>query len=110
MAKQIIALSKLTNGAEDNLTIAFWYVISAGAQQRTNGSVWTGASTAENTAIQAGTVLEEIESFQFPVGAAAATIKDVLNKHWTTRNAQLNGIGPSQYFGVFFDSVAGWSA
>lgn len=110
MAKQIIALSKTTNGAQDTFMIAFWYAITSGAQTRTSGSQWSGASAAENTAIQNGTVMEEVTSFSFPVNAAAATIKDVLNKAWTTRNSEINGIGPNQFFGVFFDSSTGWSA
>lgn len=110
MAKQIIVLGKTTNGATDNLSLVFWYAISSGALVRTNGSEWSGASTAENTAIQNGTVLEEQQAFSFPVGTATTTIKDVLNKAWALRNSQINGIGPAQYAGVFFDSSTGWSA
>jgi hypothetical protein len=108
--KQIIVLPKQTSGATDVLTVAFWYPISSGMQPQSSGSQWTGASAAENSAIQAGTVKEEVEAFSFPVNSAPATMKDVLNKRWAVRNGELNGIGPNQYFGIFFDSVSGWSA
>lgn len=110
MAKQIIVLGTSQNGTTQSISATFWYAITSSPQTRTAGSVWAGASAAENTAIQAGTVLEEVQSFQFPVGTATATIKDVLNKAWTQRNNALGGIGPAQYNGVFFDSATGWSA
>lgn len=111
MAKEIIALSTTPNGSTIILQVAFWYSITSGAVSRpTLTSQWTGASTAENTAIQNGTVIEEVEVFSFPLNATATTIKDVLNKRWTVRNGELNGQGPNIYYGIFFDSVTGWSA
>src|SRR6185437_3509073 len=108
-AKQIIVLGESQNGTTVTIQAAFWYPITAGALAQTKGSVWTGASAAENTAIQNGSVLEEVQNFTFPVGATPTTIKDVLNKAWTQRNTALAGIGPNQFNGIFFDSVTGWS-
>jgi hypothetical protein len=110
MAKQIIVLGMSQSGTQEVIQAAFWYAITQGALTRTSGSVWTGATTAENTAIQSGAVLEEVQSFPFPVGTATITIKDVLNKAWAQRNTALGGIGPAQFNGVFFDSSTGWSA
>lgn len=110
MAKQIIVLGKSTNGPFDNYQFAFWYQITTGAKAQTGGSVWPGASAAENTAIQNGLVLEEVENITVPVNSATTTVKDLANKRWTTRNGEVNGIGPAQYNGVFFDSISGWSA
>jgi hypothetical protein len=110
MAKQIVVLGKSTSGPYDNYQFAFWYPITSGALARTAGSVWPGASTSENTAIQNGSVLEEVESIQVPINTATATVKDLANKRWVTRNSEFNSIGPNQYNGVFFDSVSGWSA
>lgn len=109
-AKQIIVLGQSQNGTTVTIQAAFWYPITSGLLPQTAGSRWTGASAAENTAIQNGSVLEEIQSFSFPVGTTSTTIKDVLNKAWTQRNTALGGIGPNQFNGVFFDSVSGWSA
>lgn len=110
MAKQIVVLGQSQNGTSINISAIFWYPITSGLQTRTSGSSWNGATAAENTAIQNGSVLEEMGSYSFPVGTNATTIKDVLNKAWAQRNATIGGIGPATYNGVFFDSGTGWSA
>jgi hypothetical protein len=109
-AKQIVVLGQTQSATQITVNVVFWYPITAGALPRSAGSLWNGASAAENTAIQNGTVLEESQSFSFPVGTATTTIKDVLNKAWTQRNNALGGTGPNQFNGIFFDSIAGWSA
>jgi hypothetical protein len=109
-AKQIIVLGQQQTGTQIVINVVFWYPITSGALAQTKGSLWVGASAAENTAIQNGTVLEESQSFDFPVGTTATTIKDVLNKAWTQRNTALGGVGPNMFNGIFFDSVSGWSA
>ena len=109
MAKQIIVLSQNSNGTTINYSFAFWFAITSGPATSGN-SVWTGASAAENAAITSGTVKEEVQSFSFAIGTPAATIKSVVNQAWTERNSQINGIGPNQFYGVFFDSATGWSA
>lgn len=110
MAKQIIALQQSSNGTDVSYQVAFWFPITSGAQTQTAGSAWTGASAAENQAIQNGSVKEEIVGYTFPVGTPATAIKAILQQAWTERNAQINGVGPNQFYGVFFDSVTGWSA
>lgn len=107
--KQMIVIKQATNGADVCYTIANWYVITTGQQAQTAGSVWTGASAAENTSIQNGSILEEINTQCFPVGQDVTSIKSVLQKFWSVRNGQIGGIGPAQFQGVFFDSVTGWS-
>lgn len=110
MAKEIIVLTQSTNGTNVDYRIAFWYPITAGVATTSLGSVWAGASAAENNAILAGTVVEETFSYAFPVGTPATAIKPVLQQVWIDRNAQIGGIGPNIFFGVFFDSISGWSA
>ena len=115
--KRVIALSATPNGSSIIILAAFWYNITSGITPRPNiSSQWIaspnspGASTADNTAIQNGTVIEEIEPFPFPLGVQGATIKDVLLSRWNVRNGELNGQGPDVYYGIFNDSVSGWSA
>jgi hypothetical protein len=110
MAKEIIALSTSSNGTTVFYTVAFWYPITSGLKPVSSVSQWGGASAAENSAITAGSVIEEVNSFQFAIGTPVATIKTVLQQWWTARNTQLGGVGPNSVFGVFFDSVTGWSA
>lgn len=109
MAKEIIVLGTSTDPVVMTVDCVFWYPITSG-QKATSGSVWSGASTAENTAIQGGSVLEEVRSFQFPVGFATANIKAYLVQYWVNRNTQINGVGPGLYQNVYDDSVTGWSA
>jgi len=108
-AKQIIVIQQSANGAQQCYTVANWYAITTGLQAQTKGSAWSGASTAENTAIQNGSVLEEVNTTCFPVGQDVGSIKLVLQKAWSVRNGEIGGVGPAQYQGVFFDSVTGWS-
>jgi|SRR6185437_736423 len=108
--KRIIVLQHTVSDTQQTITAAFWHAITSGAAPVTNNSAWGGASGTENTAIQNGSVLEEVHAFEFPVGVAVTTIKDVLLNAWQNRNTQLNGVGPNIYTGVFDDSATGWSA
>lgn len=107
MAKQVIALSKSEAGILTTYEVAFWFPITTGAEAQTNGSVWSGASAAENTAIQNGSVREKVESFSFPTGVAASVIEGFLQQYWTNMNAQINGVGPKQIYGSYYDPAAG---
>jgi len=109
--KRVIALSTTPNGSSIIILAAFWYNITTGITAKpTASSQWSGATAADNTAIQNGTVIEEIEPFPFPLGVQGTTIKDVLLSRWNVRNGELNGQGPNVYYGIFNDSVSGWSA
>jgi hypothetical protein len=108
-AKRVVVVKQATNGAQVCYTLANWFAITTGQQAQTAGSIWTGASAAENTAIQNGSVLEEISTQCFAVGQDVTTIKAALVQSWTVRQSQINGIGPAQFQGVFFDSSTGWS-
>lgn len=111
MAKRVIVLgANISNTVSINVTAVFWYPISTGASAQASGSAWPGASQAENTAIQNGSVLEEQISLQFPNGTPKANIEAQLLQYWTNRNGQINGQGPAMFAGVFNDSVSGWSA
>jgi hypothetical protein len=110
MAKQIISLGASANSLQVTYSVVFWFPITSGARPQQNGSLWSGASPAETTAIQNGTVLEVSASFGFPINTPIANIKAFLQQEWTNRNTQQAGVGPNSTFGVFFDSVNGWSA
>jgi hypothetical protein len=110
MSKQIIIIGAASDNIMLSVSCVFWFPVASGAKAQTNGSVWTGASTAENTAIQNGSVQEEQTSFSFPVGLAVASVKAFLLQYWTNRNARIGGVGQALYANVFEDSVNGWSA
>jgi hypothetical protein len=110
MAKKIGIIGATQSSLWTSVSAVFWFPIASGIKTQTAGSAWAGASAAENTAIQNGTVLEEQQSFNFPSGLATASMKDYLDNYWTRRNAQIAGVGPGLYAGVFEDSITGWSA
>lgn len=108
-AKRLIVIKQSTSGSNVCYTVANWYAITSGIQTQSLGSSWTGASAGETTAIQNGTILEEVNVTCFPVLQDVTSIKAVLVQQWTNRNAQIGGIGPAQYQGVYFDGTTGWS-
>lgn len=110
MSKQIIVLGVTTTPVIQNVQCVFWFPITSGKLVVTGVSVWAGASAAENSAIQSGSVVEEVSGFQFPVGFPTAEMKVFLQSYWTNRNTAINGVGPGLYNSVFWDSVTGWSA
>jgi hypothetical protein len=115
MAKQII-IQRVAKGPGGDLDIQylFWLAVPTGQEiplAATVTSAWTGASALENTALQNGTVIEEAHETQVPTGTTKAAIENGLLNHFNNRQAQLNARqNPNQYYGVFFDSVTGWSA
>lgn len=108
MAKQIIIVTSQRQASNIAYTIAFWYPITQSLSPQSSGSQWSKASTQENSAIQNGSVLEEIESFTFPLNIQLGTIKDTLSSRWVLRNGQIAGVGPGQWLDINYDN--GWSA
>lgn len=112
--KQIVVLTQQASESEVTYSILFWFSITSGVRTQTAGSAWVasgtsaGASAAENTAIQNGTVFEEQHTFTFPVSTPAATIEATLQQAWANRNAQINGVGQNKFYGFFWDGTV-WS-
>lgn len=110
--KRVIVLTQSSSETEITYNGLFWIPVTSGIRTQTAGSLWVangtslGAAAAENTAIQNGTILEVPWSFQFPVGTPAATIEITLQQAWTNKNAQVNAVGPNQFYGFFYDGVA----
>jgi hypothetical protein len=105
-ATQIICtgFSQTAGSGLETLTVVLWYTITSGMKAVSGTSAWSGASSAENAAIQAGTVFEEVVSFQFPIGIAFSLIQTFLLQYWSNRNAIINGIGPGQYYGAGYSN------
>lgn len=116
-AKEVIVLDESTTATTVTYQVLFWYPITKNPKPQAGsaGSLWVasgtsaGATSAENTAIQNGTILEENTSFSFPVGIPVAAIESVLQQAWAERNAQINGQGANQYYGAYFNGTA-WGA
>lgn len=109
--KRVIVMAVSSNGTELNASGVMWFPITSGARPQTGGSQWiasgssSGASTAENTAIQNGSIYEEPFGRTFPIATPAATMEAVLQQAWTLRNTQINGIGSNIYYGVNWDGT-----
>jgi hypothetical protein len=112
MSKQIIVMGVgISNGLWVPSDCLFWFPITSGKQPQTAGSAWTGASAAENAAIQSGAVLEERTTIQLPYNNDATANETSLLQYWTNRNAQINGRGPAQAQGTYYDPASGgWTA
>jgi hypothetical protein len=110
MSKKIIVIGASISNAIYNIQVVLWYPITSGQKTTTGVSTWAGASTAENSALQNGSVLEEVQNFQFPVNLPTTEIKIYLDQYWTNRNSNLGGVGPGLFANVFEDSITGWSA
>lgn len=115
MAKQIVVLE--TNPADGgfiNIRCCFWFPVTVGQElPRPDlvASAWKAAAPGDLSALQAGTILEEVNSYRYPSSFTAANIKTELVAAYNARKAYLLSIPfQGQYYGVFFDSVAGWSA
>jgi len=109
MANQIIILGSNINSVFTTVNMVFWYPITTGAAAISGISAWPKASTAENAAIQAGTILEEQQTFQFPTGFTTAQMEEYCLQYWTNRNAQLGGQGPGMFANTGYNGTA-WVA
>jgi hypothetical protein len=110
VSKQIIILGTSQSATLFNVNVLMWFPITQFPKPGAPLSAWSGASAAENSAIQAGSIVEESNAFQFPLGFGAGNIKTFLQQYWTSRNAAIGGLGTNQYANVFYDSSSGWSA
>jgi hypothetical protein len=115
MAKQVIVLeSNPADGGFINIRAAMWYPVTAGQEvpiPTLTKSAWAAASAQEVSDLQAGRVIEEVNAYKFPNSYSTATIKTELQSIYNARKAYLATVPfQGQYYGVFWDSVTGWSA
>lgn len=120
MARQIIALEvyQPVPGLQ-TIKVAFWFPIAAGKEykkpnfQSAVDANLAGAAAVtgpELTALQAGQVLEEVQTFTFGVSKTTVEIKAQLVQAYTDRaTAVANLPNPIAYYGVNYNGVA-WSA
>jgi hypothetical protein len=107
-AKRVIWLQTYTVGGGFQVNYLLWLTTTAGVPGKT--SAWSGASTAENNALQSGAFIEvQRPSFFFPLGASLAQAEALLSLDWTAQeNLQTgSGVAPGSFFGNFNDGV-GW--
>lgn len=103
-AKQIIILSAANDGTSIQVSYVLWITTSSPVPVAGNGSVWKGASAAENAAIIAGTTIELQRTAGFAIGTTKAAIQAALQTIWT----QMQNITTVQPNGCFYDGTT-WS-
>jgi hypothetical protein len=100
-AKQIIILTADSDGTNTTVTYVFWLTTSSPVPVPGRGSVWQGASAAENAAIVAGTTIERPGSLS---GLSKAAIKTALQNAYNQSQTAINAVNN----GCFFDGTV-WS-
>jgi hypothetical protein len=112
MARQIIILERNTRGSNIEFRAAFWlavptlrqplYANASAKSQVLDGSVTAG----ELTAIQNGSVVEQVDTFQYPSGNTLASIEADLQAQFTQRQADFNADSARfQRYGSSFDGT-----
>lgn len=112
MAKRIIVLEQ-PNDESTKFTVLFWLSVPAARQSfyAKPGAVskWPGASQAENDAIAAGQVKEEVGVYSRPGGSGMAQVQADLEADWATKQALVDAYNPWNFYGSFWDSATGWT-
>lgn len=122
MARQIIVIDYSQASATVNIACVFWLTAPAARvvpvpnftsriPVQGSGISW-GITPAELAALQAGTVVEQMFSTQFPMaGNSNAIMQAGLLASYNSAQAQLaaSANAGTHYVGASLDSVAGWS-
>ena len=111
--KQIIILDRLDLPSDNSFRYALWAAVPVSRQSfyanATAVSAWSGASTAENTAIQAGQIVEKVDHFSAPAGTTIAQIQAILIAAWNVWQNHITNENPWSRYGTFFDGTT-WTA
>ena len=68
-------------------------------------SAWSGATTADNTNLQTGTVVEKVISQRVPPGTSIAQIETFLQAQWTTYQNAITNTNPWVHYGSTWDGM-----
>jgi hypothetical protein len=110
MARQIIILeTNPADGGQISVNCVFWFPVPAGQEivKPNFVSAFKTPTTTEQTALQNGTVIEELHIYEFPTGTSAASVKANLVAFYNARvsyRASLPNVG--QFYGTAYDGTA----
>ncbi len=114
-SKRIIILenqtqTQLGNEAPKIFRAAFWADVPAARQAfymktATPFSAWPGASAAELTAIQTGTVTERVLTVPIAFNVNLASAQTALQAIWTDYQAEITAANPWNRYGSFWDGT-----
>jgi len=109
MKKIIILDVKKGPGGDTSVQYAFWFPIPLARRVPKAGkSFYRDASAGELSALQDGSVIEEVNESQF-TGATVAQIKSFLQNKYAIRESAISALpNPNQYYGTSWDGTT-WS-
>jgi hypothetical protein len=110
--KRIIILEAVPGSAQ-GYRYALWAAVPAARQpfyaNPSKVSAWRNASGAENTALQNGSVVERVESFNNAVVLTLAQVKSQLEARWTEYQDYVTAYNPWDRYGSFWDDTPAWT-
>jgi hypothetical protein len=72
-------------------------------------SAWKNASTADNAALAAGSVVESVDQFDVAPGTTLASVQATLQAAQVAYQASITAANPWNRYGTFFDGTS-WTA
>lgn len=114
MAKQVIILdTNVSDGGLVAVRAAFWIPVTPGQETplpALASSNWRGADGKEITALQEGSVVEEVRQFVFGRSLDTPTVQKLIQVAYDDRLAYLESIPPrGQFYGAYLDNGS-WTA
>ena len=106
MTREIIILNRLNEPSDMTFRYVLWAARVSAYANATATSAFSGATTAEITAIQAGQVVEQVDVFEAPIGTPIATIQAALIAAFTRFQARITAFNPTVRYGTSFDGTA----
>ena len=117
MAKQIIILAAHDHAATDNpmtvYDVAYWLAVPTARQpfyaDPNATSAWSGASAGEIAALQNGSVVEMVFTYQVSGTQTLTQIKTALQNIWTTLQSNITARNLWDRYGSFWDGTT-WTS
>src|SRR5262245_1527606 len=93
----------------DDFRFVMWADVPAARQSRyadpNKVSVWTGATTQDNTDLKAGVFTEKVSTQRIVPGTPMAQIEVFLQNQWSAFQNEINAANPWQRYGSTWDGT-----
>lgn len=113
MARKIIILDRTDIPSDLNFNVAFWADVPVARQSfyanPTATSQVKNATAGELSAIQGGTIKEQVKKFNFPANTPIATIQAALIAEFNTFQTYINSYNPWVRYGTYWDGTS-WTS
>ncbi len=113
MADRVIVLERVGEPSDMSFRVAFWVVPPAARQayyaDLEATSAYADVSAADLAALQAGQIVERVETRFFPEGTTLAQTKTALEQRWQQIQNAANSRNPWVRYGTTWDGTT-WTA